>query len=339
MRDDITAYVGLDVHKDSIAVAAAEPGRAAPRFVGTTGPQLSELCKALSHLGKPAALHLAYEAGPCGYALARELIARGYRCEVIAVAKTPRKPGERIKTDRRDALMLARYLRAGELTPVTIPDARDEALRDLSRAREDAVRARLKARQQLKAMLLRHGLRYQGKTSWTQAHERVQRLEASLREQADTWRFAPVVRALMTLKGIDFVAAVTLVAELGDLARFAHPRELMSYLGLVPSEYSTGESRRQGAITKTGNSHVRRVLIESAWSYRYSPRMSREREIRCEGQPKPIRDLAWKAQLRLCARYRKLSARGVHQNKVCVAIARELAAFVWDVARHVQRER
>lgn len=368
MHDDITTFVGLDVHKDSIAVAAAEPGRAPPRFVGTTGPQLSELCKALSHLGKPAALHLAYEAGPCGYALARELIARGYRCEVIAVAKTPRKPGERIKTDRRDALMLARYLRAGELTPVTVPDARDEALRDLSRAREDAVRARLKARQQLKAMLLRHGHRYSGKTSWTaaherylgqvsfahaaqniayaeyraavrEAHERVQRLEASLREQADTWRFAPVVRALMTLKGIDFVAAVTLVAELGDLARFAHPRELMSYLGLVPSEYSTGESRRQGAITKTGNSHVRRVLIESAWSYRYSPRMSREREIRCEGQPKPIRDLAWKAQLRLCARYRKLSARGVHQNKVCVAIARELAAFVWDVARHVQRER
>jgi transposase len=368
MEHDITGYVGLDVHKGSIAVAVAAPGRAAPRFVGTTGPQLTELLKALSHLGKPAQLNLAYEAGPCGYTLARELIARGYRCEVIAVAKTPRKPGERIKTDRRDALMLARYLRAGELTPVTIPDARDEALRDLSRAREDAVRARLKARQQLKAMLLRHGHRYEGKTSWSaaherylgevsfahaaqniayaeyrsavrEAHERVQRLEASLREQVEPWRFAPVVRALMTLKGIDFVAAVTLVAELGDLARFAHPKELMSYLGLVPSEYSTGESRAQGKITKTGNGHVRRVLIESAWSYRYAPRMNRARVVRCEGQPKPIRDLAWKAQLRLCSRYRKLSARGVHQNKVCVAIARELAAFVWDVARHVPVER
>lgn len=368
MEHDITAYVGLDVHKDSIAVAAAEPGRAPPRFVGTTGPRIGELTKALSHLGKPGELHLAYEAGPCGYALARELIGRGYRCEVIAVAKTPRKPGERIKTDRRDALMLARYLRAGELTPVTIPEARDEALRDLSRAREDAVRARLKARQQLKAMLLRHGQRYTGKTSWTAAHERylgevsfahpaqniayaeyraavrdahdrVARLEASLREQVEGWRFAPVVRALMTLKGIDFVAAVTLVAELGDLARFAHPKELMSYLGLVPSEYSTGESRAQGKITKAGNGHVRRVLIESAWSYRYSPRMSRERVVRGEQQSKAVRDLAWKAQLRLCSRYRKLSARGVHQNKICVAIARELAAFVWDVARHVPVER
>lgn len=368
MEQDITGYVGLDVHKDSIAVAVAEPGRAAPRFVGTTGPCLAELTKALSHLGRPAQLQLAYEAGPCGYTLARELSARGYRCEVIAVAKTPRKPGERIKTDRRDALLLARYLRAGELTPVTIPDAHDEALRDLSRAREDAVRARLKARQQLNALLLRHGRRYEGKTRWTQAHERylgqvsfeypaqniayaeyraavrdahdrVERLEAALREQVASWRFAPVVRALTTLKGIDFVAAVTLVAELGDLARFGHPKELMSYLGLVPSEYSTGESRHQGKITKTGNGHVRRVLIESAWSYRYPARMSRERMVRCEGQPKTIRDLAWKAQLRLCSRYRRLTARGMHQNKVCVAIARELAAFVWDVARHVPVER
>lgn len=368
MEHDITGYVGLDVHKDSIAVAVAAPGRAAPRFVGTTGPRLSELTKALSHLGTPAELHLAYEAGPCGYTLARELIERGYRCEVIAVAKTPKKPGERIKTDRRDALMLARYLRAGELTAVTIPDARDEALRDLSRAREDAVRARLKARQQLKALQLRHGHRYTGKTSWNAAHERylgqisfahpaqniayaeyreavheanarVERLVQALREQAEGWRFAPVVRALMTLKGIDFVAAVTLVAELGELARFAHPKELMSYLGLVPSEYSTGESRVQGKITKAGNGHARRVLIESAWSYRYSPRMSRERVVRCEGQPKAVRELAWKAQLRLCSRYRKLSARGLHKNKVCVAIARELAAFVWDVARQVHIER
>ena len=368
MEHDITAYVGLDVHKDSIAVAVAAPGRAAPRFLGTTGPRLAELTKALAHLGKPGELHLAYEAGPCGYTLARELIGHGYRCEVIAVAKTPRKPGERIKTDRRDALMLARYLRAGELTPVAIPDPRDEALRDLSRAREDAVRARLKARQQLNALLLRHGLRYEGKTRWTQAHERylgqvsfqhpaqniayaeyrtavhdandrVERLEAALRDQVEGWRFAPVVRALMTLKGIDFVAAVTLVAELGDLARFAHPRELMSYLGLVPSEYSTGESRHQGKITKTGNSHVRRVLVESAWSYRYAPRISRDRVVRCEGQPKAVRDLAWKAQLRLCSRYRKLTARGLHKNKICVAIARELAAFVWDVARHVPVER
>jgi transposase len=287
---------------------------------------------------------------------------------VIAVAKMPRKPGERVKTDRRDALALARYLRAGELTPIAVPDPCDEALRDLSRAREDAVRARLKARQQLKAMLLRHGHRYTGKTSWTGAHERhlatvtfaypaqditfaeyraavhdanarVERLTAALRDQAAGWRFAPVVRALMTLRGIEFVTAVTLIAELGDLARFSHPKQLMSYLGLVPSEYSTGESRVQGKITKTGNGHVRRVLIESAWSYRYPARMTRPLVVRAEGQPQAVTDLAWRAQLRLCSRYRRLSARGLHQNKICVAIARELAAFVWDVARHAQLAR
>jgi transposase len=364
MDKDIIAYVGLDVHKDSIAVAIAAPGRAPPRFLGTTGPRLVELLKALSSLGRAEQVLVAYEAGPCGYPLARELIARGYGCEVIAVAKTPRKPGERVKTDRRDALSLARYLRAGELTPVTIPDCRDEAIRDLSRAREDAVRARLKARQQLKALLLRHGHRYTGKTSWTAAHERylgqisfghaaqdiayteyrsavreahdrVERITDALREQLPSWRFAPIVAALMTLKGIELVTAVTLIAELGDLARFAHPKELMSYLGLVPSEYSTGESRTQGAITKTGNGHVRRVLIESAWSYRYPARMSRELVVRHEGQPQSVREVAWRAQLRLCSRYRRLAARGVHHNKICVAIARELAAFVWDVARQV----
>lgn len=363
MDDDITAYGGLDVHKDSIAIAVAAPGRAAPRFVGTVGPQMKELLRALSHLGKPEHVLLAYEAGPCGYGLARELARHGYRCEVIAVAKMPRKPGDRIKTDRRDALSLARYLRAGELTAVTIPDARDEAIRDLSRSREDAVRARLKARQQLKAMLLRHGRSYTGKTSWSAAHERylarvafphpaqdigyaeyrsavheadarVERITAALREQAATWRFAPVVAALTALRGMEFVAAVTVVAELGDLSRFAHPKELMSYLGLVPSEYSTGETRVQGAITKTGNGHVRRVLIESAWAYRYPARMSRPLVVRNQQQSQAVRDIAWRAQLRLCARYRYLSARGMHHNKVCVAIARELAAFAWDVARH-----
>ena len=364
MDNDITGYVGLDVHKGSIAIGVAEPGRAAPRFVGTTGPALAELIRALSHLGRPEQLLLAYEAGPCGYILARELTARGYRCEVIAVAKIPRKPGERVKTDRRDALTLARYLRGGELTPVWIPDERDEAIRDLSRAREDAVGARQKARQQLKAMLLRHGYRYDGKSSWTQAHERylakvrfdhpaqdlafaeylgavheahdrVERLTSALREQVAGWRWAPAVQALMSLRGIEFVAATTLVAELGDLSRFAHPKELMSYLGLVPSEYSTGETRVQGRITKTGNGHVRRILIESAWTYRYPARMSRELLVRNQGQPKAVRDIAWRAQLRLCNRYRRFTARGVAQNKICVALARELAAFVWDIARHV----
>jgi len=362
VKEDITAYVGLDVHKDSIAVAVATPGRAAPRFLGTVGPDLSELIKALSRLGRPKQVLVCYEAGPCGYPLARQLIERGYRCEVIAISKMPRKPGDRIKTDRRDALALAHYLRGGDLTPIVIPDPRDEAIRDLSRAREDAMRARTKARQQIKAMLLRHGFRHP-KASWSAAHERtlakivfphpaqdiayaeyraavreaddrVIRITAALREQAASWRFAPVVNALMALKGIDFVAAVTIVAELGDFSRFERPSELMGYLGLVPSEYTTGESRSQGPITKTGNSHVRRILIESAWTYRYPAKMSRVLVVRNQGQSKAVRDIAWKAQLRLCSRYRRLSARGLHHNKVCTAIARELAGFVWDVARN-----
>jgi transposase len=364
MSENITAFVGLDVHKESIAMAVAEPGRAAPRFVGTTGPELAQLLKALAHCGPPDQVLVAYEAGPCGYGLARQLITRGYRCEVIAVAKMPRRPAERIKTDRRDALTLARYLRSAELTAVIVPDERDEAIRDLSRAREDAVHARLKARQQLKAMLLRHGHRYTGKSSWTaaharylaevsfdqpaqdiayaeyrsavrEAHDRVERITAVLREQAALWRWHAVVQALMTLRGVEFVAAVTLIAELGDLTRFAHPKQLMSYLGLVPSEYSTGESRVQGKITKTGNGHARRVLIESAWAYRLPARMSRELVVRQEGRPKAVQDIAWRAQLRLCGRFQRLKVRGIHQNKACVAIARELAGFVWDIARQV----
>jgi transposase len=364
MSKGITAFVGLDVHKDSIAIAVAEPGRAAPRFLGTTGPVLAEVEKALSHLGAPRRLLIVYEAGPCGYGLARQLCANGYRCEVIAPTLIPRKPGDRIKTDRRDALGLAHFARAGELTPVEIPQEPDEAIRDLSRAREDAVRARLKTRQQLKAMLLRHGQRYAGKSSWTaaherflatlsfphpaqniafveyrtavnEAHERVERLTAALREQVAQWRLQPVVAALMTLRGVDLIAAVTLIAELGDLKRFDHPKRLMAFLGLVPSEYSTGQTRSLGSITKAGNSHARRVLIEAAWAYRFPARVARELQVRSQAQPRVLREIAWRAQLRLCQRYRRLSARGMHQNKICTAIARELAGFLWDLAQQV----
>jgi transposase len=364
MGELITGFVGLDAHAGSTAIGFAEAGREAPRFIGTVGAKFAELKKALGKLGQPGQLLIVYEAGPCGYGLARELTAQGYRCELIAPSRIPRRPGERIKTDRRDALKLASLARAAELVPVTIPDERDEAIRDLSRARVDAVRARLKSRQQLKALMLRHGRGYTGKTSWSSAHERclaevsfphaaqeiafveyrqaaseghlrVQRLTQALAQQIELWRLQPLVNALMTLRGLDVIAASTVVAELGDLKRFAHPRDLMSYLGLVPSEHHSGPKRRLGAITKAGNTHVRRVLIEAAWNYRFPPRISRPLQVRQQAQPPAVCAIAWRAQLRLSHRYRRLKARGVQHNKICVALARELAGFLWDIGRHV----
>jgi transposase len=368
VKDTTTSYVGLDIHKDSIAIAIADAGRAAPRFVGTINPSPSELCKALRRQRcSPANTLLVYEAGPCGYGWVRYLRKQHWCCEVIAPSHITRSPSEqRVKTDRRDALMLARQSRAGDLTPIVVPDQRDEAIRDLSRAREDACAARLRVRQQMKAMLLRHGRDYVRGSSWTQAHERhlstirfehpaqeiafneyrqasketcerVERITQSLREHCRQWRMNRVVEALMCLKGFDFVAAVTFVAELGDLTRFAHPRALMSYLGLVPSEYSSGNTRRQGAITRCGNKHARRILVEAAWNNRFKAQVTRTLEVRQEGQPKAIRDISWKAQLRLSKRWRVLSVgRKLNQNKICVAIARELAGFIWDVARQVK---
>jgi transposase len=364
MEEVITSFVGLDVHKDSIAVAVAETGREAPRFVGTTVPIFAKLLKVLAGLGRAEALQIVYEAGPSGYALARELRSRGYRCEVIAACKMLRPAADRVKTDRRDALTLARLARSGDLVPVLIPDERDEAIRDLSRAREDALGARLKARQQLKALLLRHGHRYTARTFWTAAHERtlgdirfdhsaqniafaeyrhavreaqdrLDRITQTLRDECERWRMRGVVAALATLRGIDFVAAVTLVAEIGDFHRFAHPRDIMGFLGLVPSEFSTGDSRHRGAITKTGNGHARRVLVEAAWNYRFAARISRRIQVRQEGQPKSVREIAWHAQLRLAQRYRRLRSRNLHLNKICVAIARELAGFVWAIAAQI----
>lgn len=365
MQEGTKFFIGLDVHKESVAIAVAGAGREAPRFIGTTQADLNQVRRALDRVGTADEMLVVYEAGPSGYVLARDLAARGYWCEVVAPSKIARPAGDRVKTDRRDAILLARLSRAGELVRVTVPDARDEAMRDLSRAREDAVGARLKARLQLKAMLLRHGRSYPGKVGWSAAHERylatigfehaaqdiafaeyrravtdaderVARLTQALRDQATAWRMRPVVEALMTLRGIDSVAAVTLVAELGDLSRFARAQELMAFLGLVPCEHTSGDKRRQGAITKAGNGHARRMLVEAAWNYRFPARMSRGLQTRQAGRPKDVRDIAWRAQLRLCARYRRLKARGLHQNKICVAIARELSGFIWDLARHVE---
>lgn len=368
MKETITSFVGLDIHKDSIAIAIADAGRTAPRFVGTINPSPSELCKAVRRQGcSPTSTLLVYEAGPCGYGWARYLRKQHWRCEVIAPSHITRSPSEqRVKTDRRDALMLARQSRAGDLTHIVVPDQRDEAIRDLSRAREDACAARLRVRQQMKAMLLRHGRDYARGSSYSQAHERhlstirfehpaqeiafneyrqafkegcerVERITQALREHCEHWRMNPAVKALMCLKGFDFVAAVTFIAEMGDLTRFAHPRALMSYLGLVPSEYSSGATRRQGAITRCGNKHARRILVEAAWNNRFKAQVTRILEVRQQGQPKIIRDISWKAQLRLAKRWRSLAiGRKLNQNKICVAIARELAGFIWDVARNVK---
>ena len=367
MKESITSFVGLDVHKDSIAVAVAEAGRQAPRFIGTVVPRLASLHRVLRDIGHASRTLVVYEAGPCGYGLARQLSAEGYKCEVVAPARIARSPiDQRIKTDRRDALLLARESRAGNLVAVVVPDERDEALRDLSRTREDVLAARLRAHQQMKALLLRHGLTCPARTVWSaahertlgqvrlphpaqeiafveyrntikDAHERLERILEALRLQSSQWRLHPLVRALMCLRGFDFIAAFTLVAEIGDPRRFAHPTALMAYLGLVPSEFSSGKTRRQGSITKAGNTHARRILIEAAWTYCHSPRVSRNLEVRQQGQPKAVRDISWRAQLRLTKRFRHLRmGRKLPQNKVCVAIARELCGFIWDIARQIK---
>jgi len=366
MNKHSTSYIGLDVHKDSIAIAVAEPGRKPPRFVGTVTTVPSSLTKSLLHIADKTQAHIVYEAGPGGYGWARYLRGQGWDCEVIAPSHINRSAvDKRIKTDRRDAILLAKESRAGNLVSILVPDSRDEAIRDLARARADAVTARLRARHQLHAMLLRHGRNYNGKCSWTQAHERhlatvcfdhpaqdiafneyrqavtsadetLQRLTDAMCAQSSDWRMRPLVEAIMCLRGFNNIAATVFVAETGDLCRFSKPASLMAYLGLVPSEYSSGSSRSQGPITKTGNKQARRILVEAAWNYRHKARISRELQIRQQGQPKVIRDIAWKAQLRLTQRYRHLRmGRKLHQNKVCVAIARELAGFIWDIGQHI----
>jgi transposase len=360
-------YVGLDVHKMSVDVALAEAGpRGEVRYYGRIGGDLGALDRVIRKLkAQGAELLFAYEAGPCGYQVYRHLKAKGHDCLVAAPSLIPRRPGDRLKNDRRDALTLARLLRAGELTPVAVPDPDDEALRDLTRAREDAVSVERRAKQRTAAFLLRHGRPYPGKTTWGRGHwrwlsqqvmehpaqqivlqeyldavrqasGRVQRLTGQIRELVPQWRRAPFVAAYQALRGVSLIVAATVVAEVGDLSRFHNPKELMAYLGLVPSEHSSGASVRRGRITKTGNGHARRVLLEAAWAYRWRARLTGPLLKRQEGLPEHIRQLAWKAQLRLCARYRRLMGRGKHQNTVVTAIARELAAFLWAIGRALE---
>jgi transposase len=366
MSHSNTLYVGLDVHKDSIAVAyVAKEHDAEVLYLGTIGTRQCDIDTLIRKLqSKSQHLVFVYEAGPCGYWLYRYLTKRGHICWVVAPSLIPKKAGDRVKTDRRDAVQLARLMRSGDLTPVYVPTVEDEAIRDLSRAREDALRDLKAAKFRLKAFLLRQDIRYMGRATWGPAHlrwlsevvcptpaqqivfqeyvravnehtERLQRLEQALHDQVQTWRLAPVVEALQALRGVQFTVAVTTVAELGDLTRFDNPRQLMKFLGLIPSEYSSGERRRQGSITKAGNTHARRALVEGAWAYRYPAKVSRHLQLRLETQPKAIQDISWKAQVRLCKRYRRLIARGKHANQVVVAIARELVGFMWAIAKQV----
>src|SRR5258707_4980706 len=353
MADCIT-YVGLDVHKEDVVVALAEGGlRAGVRDYGRIGNTPAALTRLVGKLGRDGVtLQFCYEAGPCGYGIQRQLSAAGHDCVVVAPSLIPKRPGDRVKTDRRDAANLAKLHRAGELTSVWVPDAGHEAIRDLVRARLDAVHSLRRGRQQVSGFLLRQGCHY-GRPAWTKlyrrwlaglkfeqamhhivledyigavelAQARRDRLTAQIETNLPDWTLAPVVAALQTMRGMALVNAATLIAEPGDLSPFANPRQLMAYLGLVPSEHSSGASVRRGGITKAGNAAARRLLIEAAWSYRFPARLSRELLLRQGAQPKLIRDVAWKGQVRLCARYRRLAPDGKPANIVPPAIARQL---------------
>jgi len=356
----------MDVHKESIAVAyVAKDHDAEVISLGTFGTRQCDI-DTLIRKRPSKAKHLVFvsEAGPCGSWLSRYLTKKDSVCWVVAPSFIPTKAGDRVTTDRRDAMQLARLMRSGDLTPVYVPAVDDEALRDLSRAREDTLRDLKAAKLRLKAFLLRHDIRSTGRANWSPAHlrwlsevvcptpaqqivfqedvqtvtaqsERLGRLALELHEQVKTWRFAPVVEALQALRGVQFTVAVTTVAELGDLTRFENPRQLMHYLGLTPSEYASGARRQQGSMTTTGNTHARRALVEGAWAYRYPAKVSRHLQRRLEKLPPAIQAISWKAQVRLCTRYRQLMATGKHANQVVVAMAREFSAFMWAIAKQV----
>jgi len=360
-------FIGIDTSKLRNAVAIAEAGRNGKvRYFGEIDTSEAATKKLIASLAsKYRKLTFCYEAGPTGYGLQRLIESLGHSCIVAAPSLIPKKAGDRIKTNRRDAEGLARLLRAGELTAVWVPDARHEAMRELARARDTARQDLTRKRQQVSSLLLRMGLHYPGIKTWgarhrswlanlklehaeqrfvleellvaeRQAGERVGRIEQAIRDALGDWSLRDIVPALMAMRGIDMISAVTILAEIGDLTRFANPRQLMAYLGLVPSERSTGDAVRRGPITKAGNGRARRALVEAAWAYRHPARVGFEKQAAVAAAPRPAREIAWKAQVRLCKRFRALTRNGKKSTVVAIAIARELAAFIWAIAQEVE---
>lgn len=361
-------FVGLDVHAQTIAVAVAE-GRGEVRSLGVIPNDAPAVGRLVKKLGEPDRLRMCYEAGPTGYVLYWQLTKLGVHCDVIAPTLVPVKAGDRVKTDRRDAEKLARSYRAGDLTPVWVPDAAHEALRDLVRAREAAKTDQLRARHRVGKFLLRQGRRpAQRMRPWTALHlQWVKRLQFEQPAQQATLEdylhelehqsarithleqaldvavlkmpssMRAVIEALQSLRGVAKITAVTLVAELGRISRFAHPRQLMGYTGVISREHSSGERIRRGAITKAGNAHVRRVVLESAWAYRHRPGIGKTLAARQRGQSARITEMAWRTQQRLHHRFRTLSARGKTAHVAITAVARELLGFIWAIGVEAER--
>ena len=361
-------FIGLDTHKEFVEVAYIEDQRGTQPIhhgrIPSSKIAIKKLIRQFESKYPSATLHFVYEAGPCGYWIYRLITSLGHCCYVVAPSLIPKKPGERVKTDKRDALKLAKLLKSEDLTPIYVPEPEDEAIRDLSRAREVAMKDLKDAKYQLKALLLRNNINYAGTANWSLKHlrwltelvlphpaqhivlqefiqtinertARLERLDNELAHHVYQWRYYPVVKAIQAMRGVRLLVAAGVVAELGDLSRFDHPRKLMSYLGLVPSEHSSGGKRHIGAITKCGNGRARRLLVEGAHAYRYAANISTDMQKRQEGLPKDIIDIAWKAQLRLCKRYKKMIAKGKHYNLVVTAIAREMIAYIWAIAKEV----
>lgn len=368
--NDSTKYVGMDVSKEKIAVAVADgASRESARYWGEIPHRIEDIHKLLKRLGDVEQLQVCYEAGPTGYLLERQLASMGVACMVVAPSLIPKQPGNRVKTDRRDAQRLAELLRAAELKPVWVPGKEDEALRDLVRAREDAKEDLLRAKHRLGKFLLRRGVREPvGVRAWStkyrawlkglefdssalqttfdeyrlsieEIESRIERLESEIHTQARKSRHAPMIQALQAFRGIKEIAAATMVAEVGSFLRFGKASQVMAYSGAVPSEHSSGAEVRRGKITKTGNSHLRRIAIECAWSYRYPAAMSATIKKRQEGLPASVQAIAWKAQIRLHKKYRHLILdKGKSAQVAITAVARELLGFVWAAACEVERQ-